>query len=211
MGVPESNPSAEDHLRDLLRVWRTEESTRVTAFERGIARLREQIVGAEALLALEVAKQSDDGRASLDTLPLFRPGPSAPEAAPVSPRVVKGLRGLSHPEALVRIAQASGGVLRTVEAKRILLDAGLITGNPKNAAGHIFSLLRDETRFERLGIRFEKIGPGQYRLVSLAADPRDSTSEQNSSSEADNILSTPISAYFPPGRDQIRVVEADNT
>lgn len=215
MGVPENNQSAEGRIRELLREWRTEESTRVAAFERGIARLREQIAGAEALLALEVSKQADEGRTSLDTLPLFRSGSSAPDAASVSPRVVRGLRGLSQPEALVRIAQASGGVLRTVEAKRILIDAGLITGNPKNAASHLFSLLRDESRFERLGVRFEKIGPGQYGIVSLAAESRDGMSEADRSeadrSEADNILDTPASTYFTPGKDRIQVVEVDNT
>jgi hypothetical protein len=70
---------------------------------------------------------------------------------------IAALRGLKQVQALVKIAEHGGGVLHTVEAKKLMLQAGLIS-NPKNAANILFSVM------QRCG-KFERVEPGVYRLI----------------------------------------------
>lgn len=70
---------------------------------------------------------------------------------------VVGLRGMTQLQALKKIAEHSGGTLRTALAKRLLIQAGLIS-NPKNANNIIFSVIHRSEAFERTD-------PGVYRLV----------------------------------------------
>jgi hypothetical protein len=68
----------------------------------------------------------------------------------------ENLRGLTHIQALERIAKANDGKLRIVDAKHVMIAARLIT-TPKNAYSIISSdILRSE--------RFEKTAPGEFRL-----------------------------------------------
>lgn len=99
--------------------------------------------------------------------------PATPEPDALVPplRMIQTLRMPTQAEALVQIAEANGGVLRSVEAKRLLVVSGLIRGNAKNSTGHIFNLLRDAERFEKLGVRFERVSPGTYQLISLGVSP----------------------------------------
>jgi hypothetical protein len=96
--------------------------------------------------------------------PLDRESASSPDAWSVK------LRGLTQPEALIRIVQENGAVLRTVEAKPILIKAGLAKGQQKNVYGHIFQLMKGTERFAKLGVRWKKIGPGEYRLHPVESD-----------------------------------------
>jgi hypothetical protein len=70
---------------------------------------------------------------------------------------VASLRGLKQVEALTKIAQHSGGQFQTTVAKKLLLQAGLIS-NPKNANNILFSVIQRSGKFER-------VEPGVYRLI----------------------------------------------
>lgn len=61
-------------------------------------------------------------------------------------------------DALMAIANASNGSFKVQNAKRLMLEAGLIA-NPKNADSIIYTLIA------RSG-EFEKVKPGEYKLVS---------------------------------------------
>ncbi len=70
---------------------------------------------------------------------------------------LKELKGMTQTNALVAIARKGNGVLRANEAKRILLQAGMIL-TPKNAAAIIYTLIKRSDRFER-------VKPGVYKLI----------------------------------------------
>ncbi|HEX4577772.1 MAG TPA: hypothetical protein VH117_10510 [Edaphobacter sp.] len=71
---------------------------------------------------------------------------------------VASLRGMTQIKALEKIARHNGGRLLTSDAKRYLVQAGLIK-NPKNANNIIFSVIQRSNQFERLE-------PGVYRLTA---------------------------------------------
>ncbi len=68
------------------------------------------------------------------------------------------LKGLSHSDAVIAIAKYNGGVVRTQEAKRLMIKAGIMsrTKNSNNMAHN--AIKRTE--------RFERVSPGEYRLKS---------------------------------------------
>jgi hypothetical protein len=70
--------------------------------------------------------------------------------------VIPRLKGLNHADAVVAIAKHNGGIVRTQEAKRIMIKAGIMsrTKNSTNMAHN--AIKRSE--------RFEKVSPGEYRL-----------------------------------------------
>jgi hypothetical protein len=67
------------------------------------------------------------------------------------------LQGLSQADALKRIALAAGGKLLVKQAKRLLIDAGLIE-TPENASAIIFTVI------ERSGA-FKRVKRGEYELL----------------------------------------------
>lgn len=68
------------------------------------------------------------------------------------------LRGLTQIEALVKIAQHRGGKFLLSDAKRILVQAGMIK-TPKNAGPIIFNVIQRSDRFRR-------VESGVYELKS---------------------------------------------
>jgi len=66
------------------------------------------------------------------------------------------LKNLSHSDAVIAIAKYNGGVVRTQEAKRLMIKAGIMsrTKNSTNMA---------HNAIHRTG-RFERVSPGEYRL-----------------------------------------------
>jgi hypothetical protein len=68
------------------------------------------------------------------------------------------LHGLTQVEALVKLAKANGNRLKTKDAKRILVAAGLIKSR-KNAANILFTTIQRSERFKR-------IVPGEYELMT---------------------------------------------
>lgn len=95
------------------------------------------------------------------------------EAAPVPVKLASKpahewtqlLRSMSQRAALRRIAQENGGILRTTDAGRILVAAGLVTGNARYAGSHLYNIVKKSPHFEY-------IAPGTFRLVA-AATPSD--------------------------------------
>jgi hypothetical protein len=66
------------------------------------------------------------------------------------------LKGLSHTDAVVAIAKYNGGTVRTQEAKRLMIKAGIMS-NTKNSTNMAHNAINRIDKFER-------IGPGEYRL-----------------------------------------------
>lgn len=61
-------------------------------------------------------------------------------------------------DALILIANKSDGIIKVTHAQRLMVETGFIS-NPKNAPSTIYTLI------DRSG-RFEKVKPGEYRLLS---------------------------------------------
>jgi hypothetical protein len=66
------------------------------------------------------------------------------------------LKGLTHEAAVIAIAKYNGGIVRTQEAKRLMIKAGIMspTKNSTNMAHN--AIMRSK--------KFEKVSPGEYRL-----------------------------------------------
>lgn len=208
MGVNMSDfiVSTDRQLREMLHRLQSEYDARHAAFERDISLLRQRIKGIEIALAPSLPEGGDDVRPVERVLPfqrereVTRPTTVPP---PTSTRdLTRKIRGLTHPEALIMIAQENGGVLLTAPAKAIMLEAGLVRGNPKNALGHVFQLIKDSSRFEKFGYRFEKINPGEYRLLPAGFGV---STQDDSNAQEEPSLGTPASAPHPMGTDFITV------
>lgn len=70
---------------------------------------------------------------------------------------VASLRGLKQVEALTKIAEHYGGQFQSSVAKKLLIQAGLIS-NPKNAGNILYAVTQRSGKFER-------VEPGVYRLI----------------------------------------------
>ncbi len=70
----------------------------------------------------------------------------------------KALKGMTQINALVAIARKGGGQLRANEAKRLMLQAGLIS-NPANAASIVYTLIKRSERFDRVEAGVYKLQP----------------------------------------------------
>jgi hypothetical protein len=117
----------------------------------------------------QLQRQVDDVRKKLEsvsmTLAMLDDGDSSSETSS-SANVVRAsssgvsdfssLRGMTQIEALKKLAEHGGGEFRTIDAKRIFLQVGLIK-SPKNANNILFSVI------QRSGL-FERTAPGAYRL-----------------------------------------------
>ncbi|MFZ2148466.1 MAG: hypothetical protein WAV28_14725, partial [Sedimentisphaerales bacterium] len=81
------------------------------------------------------------------------------------------LQGKTQVQALITIARAGNGQFKVNDAKRLMLQAGLIR-NPKNAASILYTLIN---RNDQL---FEKVKPGVYRLRHTRPSPSAISAEQ---------------------------------
>ena len=138
--------------------------------EQELIRVREEISVLERVLAREAKNETPQTNAEgeFPILKLGRPQPALVASDDVEHRaLIRSLRGLAQPQALVEIAKANGGVLRTADAKNHLIEAGLVKGY-RNVSGHIFSLLRDGDRFAKLGVQFHRMDAGVYRMSPIA-------------------------------------------
>jgi hypothetical protein len=98
----------------------------------------------------EVEKQLLSVTTTLDLLG-YRGEDKPSEALIFPPEQVKGL---THHQALERIAKANHGRFKMTDAIRVLVAAGLIS-NPKNAYSILFNTIK------RVG-KFKRVGPGVY-------------------------------------------------
>lgn len=67
------------------------------------------------------------------------------------------LKNLSHSDAVVAIAKYNGGIVRTQDAKRLMIKAGIMS-RTKNSTNMAHNAIK------RTGL-FERISPGEYRLI----------------------------------------------
>jgi hypothetical protein len=118
---------------------------------RPLAQLELEIEHVSATLALALRENKPDNSSS--ELPDFP---------------IAKLRGLSQRQAVIAIAQYSGGTLKAQTAKQILLRAGLMK-NTKNATN------MTHNAFVQSG-KFERIGKGEFRLKTFLA-PRPITAK----------------------------------
>ena len=76
------------------------------------------------------------------------------------------LRGLSQPQALLAIAKHNNGLVKTQEAKRLMIVAGIMRPT-KNSTGVTYNLIKRSEKFVR-------VGPGEYRLKDFSSKPNNS-------------------------------------
>ena len=76
--------------------------------------------------------------------------------------LVSELQGKTQLDALLTIAGKSDNHLKATDAKRLMLQAGLLR-NPKTALSMIYTVIN------RSG-RFEKVRPGEYKVLSSQGD-----------------------------------------
>ncbi len=81
------------------------------------------------------------------------------------------LQKMKQIDALRLIAVQNGGTIRTADAKRIFLEAGLAKGAPKNVAPHIYHMLQAAEDFER-------VAPGTFQIIDEANRAQISTVAQ---------------------------------
>ena len=117
----------------------------------------------------QLQRQVDDVRKKLEsvsmTLAMLDDGAAPGASSSVDERSSSGgvidvssLRGMTQIEALKKLAEHSGGEFRTIDAKRIFLQAGLIKSQ-KNANNILYSVIHRSGQFERTA-------PGVYRVAS---------------------------------------------
>lgn len=104
-----------------------------------------------------LARIDDQIRSVEVTMNLYRKTGKTHEPA-VYKTLASELQGKTQLQALIHIASKTNGRLKVVDAKRVMLEAGLIR-NPKNALSMLYTII------SRSG-KFEKTSPGKYRLVT---------------------------------------------
>lgn len=73
------------------------------------------------------------------------------------------LKGLSHEAAAIAIAKSNGGMVRTQQAKHLMIKAGIMS-NTKNSTNMAHNAIQRSGKFER-------ISPGEYRLRTTTPQP----------------------------------------
>jgi hypothetical protein len=124
-----------------------------------IVRLRKKKTEVEAQLSLVDAQIS----AVEITLNLLRTD-KMPDLSQTYDSLVSEISGKTLLEALVAVARKSNNRLRVREAKRLLLEAGLL-GNSKNALSVLYTTISRSNRFE-------KVKPGEYKIKGEDDTPR---------------------------------------
>jgi hypothetical protein len=79
-----------------------------------------------------------------------------PIAAVVGVFGAANLRGMTHKQAVIAIAKHSGGIVKAQTAKHLLIQAGVMR-QTKNSTRMVHNAIINSDRFER-------IGPGEFRL-----------------------------------------------
>jgi hypothetical protein len=165
---------ANQHLTEARALLQAED-TRLTA---DLALVRQKIRAIDAALVMPSGAAplaTDEGRPAeppveraaerpaerVIALPAPRRPQPAPQGSPDLQAWARKLRGLTHPEALVRMAQEQGGLVRSADATRILVGIGHVKGKRENVSSHMHRLLRQSDRFVQIGV-------GTFRLVEDA-------------------------------------------
>ena len=117
-----------------------------------VARLRQKHLEAEKQLA-----QVDEHLKAVETtLHLLRQNGVSQEPE-IFKSLIPELKGKKQLDAMLLIASRNNDILTVNDAKRLMLEAGLIR-NPKNAASVLYTLIS-------ISGEFEKVKPGEYKLI----------------------------------------------
>jgi len=73
------------------------------------------------------------------------------------------LHGLTHEQAVIKIAKNNGGIVRTQAAKRLMIRAGIMR-ETKNSTNMTHNAIKRTNKFER-------VSPGVYRLKEMKETP----------------------------------------
>lgn len=166
-------PSTINDLLMALNRFRSEEAALRRDYEDHLASLRskyeplfeekqKKIEAAQIMIDEFTNPRHITREGATSTSPATREGRPPPADTAASISVVEWkrmLHGLTHIQALHRIAEENNGNVRVTEAKRILIAAGLAKGKPKNVPSQIYHLLLTSDQFE-------KSEPGVFRLVA---------------------------------------------
>jgi hypothetical protein len=121
-----------------------------------LVNLKQRLEDKNQSLSRQLLEVQHQLKSVLTTLELLgRKDTPEPEANLIFPP--EQVRGLTQHQALERIAKANNGRFKLVDAKKVLVAAGLVT-TPKNA----YSILAGAIR---RGAKFRKVGPGEYELI----------------------------------------------
>lgn len=129
-------------------------------FESRLAEIEDKCVAIQKTLDL-LSQESDTPDAEPQE-------PALPPPVPLD-HLARQLRGLTQVDALRQIAVWNGGIVRTRDARRLFVSAGLTKGKLKNLPSHIYHILLASEEFER-------VAPGAFRLKS-AVDALDQVRE----------------------------------
>lgn len=158
-----------------LEELRTKKADLDAEYHGRVAELNHNIAAYERVIACETGTPIPASTTSPNPLPAV----SEPITRQTDPRQslspepdrstswTRSLRGLTQPEALIRIAEENGGLVRVMDAKKIFLEAGLSKGKLKNVNSHIHHILARSDRFERVGAGVFRLQPVTRSLEGL--------------------------------------------
>jgi|SRR5580698_2805340 hypothetical protein len=125
--------------------------------------LRDRLQNQETKISQRLAQVREHLNAVTLTISLMGEEPEKEEVPAGIP--IRELQGMKQVEALTYIAQRNGGRVRIVDAKKLLIKAGVMKST-KNAYGILYTVINRSGKFNHRG-------PGEYELS------QDSTSEEN--------------------------------
>ncbi len=133
-------------VRELLSLL-DEQRAKAEPLERRLAEIQDKIEKIEGTIQMYSESRKLDG--------------IEPEQA-----LIEAIKGKTHREALAIIAKANDGLVKSAEAKRLFLAAGLAKGKVKNLGPHLWQLLNASQEFQRIdaGV-FRLIGSREPRLL----------------------------------------------
>jgi hypothetical protein len=117
-----------------------------------------QLRARERELESELGQAKSDIEAVQRALALLRGQNGVPIEDAMQGISVESLKGMSYLAAITAIARTNNGKVKVIDAKRLLLEAG-VSLNPKTAYQMITATLIRSNRFQR-------IAPGTYQLLS---------------------------------------------
>jgi hypothetical protein len=140
------SPSTVGELEELLGTLESERHIIRKRIEDQLEELERRIAAVQLTLGLLAVTEN-------------RPVVHVTSIRPSSNGWVNRLEGLTHYEALVKLAEDSHKrTVRPTDAAPILQKAGLAKGTSRNLVPHLYRMLRESSQFE-------KVAPGTFRLT----------------------------------------------
>jgi hypothetical protein len=123
-----------------------------------------------------MAQAEEDLRSVLGTIAFYERNQRALDATGSLEKTVGvfsagNLRGMSHTQAVVAIAKNNGGVVKAQDAKRLMIQAGVMR-DTKNSTHMVHNAIINSDRFDRIGrgeFRLKTIGNGNGHILPASA------------------------------------------